>query len=121
MTGERTHRVRPDVQATARRLRRPQTPAEARLWAHLRGQQVDGLKFRRQHPIGRFITDFYCATAHLIVELDGESHEDRQEYDTERTAWLTAQGYRVIRFTNEDVHQRLEMVLQTIWQVCRRG
>jgi very-short-patch-repair endonuclease len=118
MSPHHGHRVKPAIQATARQLRQPQTPAEARLWARLRAQHL-GPKFRRQHPIGRFIVDFCCPVQHLIIEIDGDTHEDQQEYDAQRTAWLHEQGYRVIRFTNEDVRERLEGVLEAILLECR--
>ena len=69
----------------ARILRRALTPPEARLWVHLRRRALDGLKFRRQHPAGVYVLDFYCAEAMLAVEVDGESHEGRGEYDARRT------------------------------------
>jgi very-short-patch-repair endonuclease len=83
----------------ARRLRREMTDAERRLWAMLRGSQLEGAKFRRQVPIGRYIADFACFKSKLIVELDGSQHAD-SAYDAERDAWLEAQGFRVLRFWN---------------------
>src|SRR4051794_22135472 len=100
---DQRNRIPPGVLARAREMRHEQTPAEQKLWAVVRGKQLYGHKFRRQHPIGRFIADFYCAEARLVIELDGESHAAQQEYDAIRTAYLQAQGYRVIRFTNQAV------------------
>ncbi|MBN1137749.1 MAG: DUF559 domain-containing protein [Anaerolineae bacterium] len=102
----------------ARQLRHPQTPAEGVLWARLRDRRLGGYKFRRQHPVGRFIVDFFCDACHLVVEIDGDSHLDQVEYDAERTAWLEAQGYRVIRFTNREVQRQTAAVLEVILQAC---
>ncbi|HMA37322.1 MAG TPA: endonuclease domain-containing protein [Chloroflexia bacterium] len=107
------------VRERARELRRPQTPAENRLWAHLRDRQLAGYKFRRQHPLGRFIADFYCAACRLILELDGESHQHQGEYDAERTVWLQAAGYYVLRFPNDAVYHHLGTVLESIQQACQ--
>jgi len=114
-------RVRPKTLANARALRQALTASEQKLWAHLRARQLEGFKFRRQHPIGRFIADFCCLASHLIVEVDGDSHVERPEYDAARTAWLEGQGFRVIRFTNADVQQRLEAVLEAILAACEEG
>jgi very-short-patch-repair endonuclease len=83
-------------------LRKNLTASEWRLWCHLKGRQLDGWKFRRQAPIGRYVVDFVCFAARLIVELDGNSHdgEEAQEaYEQRRQAWLEAQGYRVLRLS----------------------
>ena len=91
------------------------TPAEIKLWQRLRGHQVRGAHFRKQHPVGNFIVDFFCATAKLVIEIDGDVHALQQEYDAERTQWLNAQHrYRVIRFTNDDVLHNIEAVLEAI-------
>ncbi|EJL23385.1 hypothetical protein PMI01_04843 [Caulobacter sp. AP07] len=87
----------------ARRLRRHQTLAEEKLWAIVCGRRLDGFKFRRQVPIERYFADFVCRDAHLIVELDGPTHDDRTEYDAARTEVLERCGYRVLRFNNEIV------------------
>src|SRR4051812_18440477 len=104
----------PAVQARARELRHAQTPAEHRLWQHLRDQQLAGYKFRRQHPVGRFIADFYCPVARLVVEVDGESHLAQAEYDAARTEWLQQYGFHLLRFTNVEVYEQLEGVLTAI-------
>jgi very-short-patch-repair endonuclease len=117
---DRRHRVHPLILTRARELRQPQTPAEARLWARLQNRQLGGFKFRRQHPIGRFIVDFYCAACRLAIEIDGPSHTDQVEYDQARTAWLTDRGHHVIRFTNQDVFQRLDAALEAILEECDR-
>jgi very-short-patch-repair endonuclease len=87
----------------ARRLRRHQTLAEEKLWAIVRGRRLNGFKFRRQVPIDRYFADFVCRDAHLIVELDGPTHEDRAEHDARRTEVLERCGFRVLRFDNEFV------------------
>jgi very-short-patch-repair endonuclease len=117
---EKRHRIQPVIMEIARQLRRPQTPAERKLWASLRDRRLVGWKFRRQYPIDRFIADFYCAECKLIVEVDGESHECRADYDAERTEWLSIQGYHVMRVTNQDVYENLEAVLEAIRSECER-
>ena len=119
MSSARRHRIRPSTLATARALRKAQPSAEQKLWARLRAGQLAGLKFRRQHPIGRFIADFCCPAHRLVIEIDGDSHAERVTYDAARTAWLEGQGYRVIRFLNDDVHHRLEAVLEAIVAECQ--
>ena len=96
-------------------MRHPQTPAEATLWKALRNRNI-GYKFRRQHPIDRFIIDFYCAQAKLCIEIDGSSHLEtkQQEYDQARTEYLEELGYKVIRFTNNDVRYRINSVIEEI-------
>ncbi|MBN1657212.1 MAG: endonuclease domain-containing protein [Anaerolineae bacterium] len=112
--------MHPNVRERARELRREQTPAEQILWRRLRGAQLAGYKFRRQHPIGRFIVDFCCASARLIVEVDGDVHAENGQaaYDVARTECLEAEGYRVLRVTNYDVYQRLDGVLEAILRAC---
>ncbi len=100
--------------ARARQLRRPMTPAEKKLWWRLSAGKLGGFKFRRQHPIGAYIVDFCCMERRLVVELDGDTHAEREAYDASRTEWLNAQGYRVVRFTNADVHERLPAVLDAV-------
>ena len=115
---DRRHRIQSSIRTRARELRQPQTPAERKLWARLRNRQLSGLKFRRQHPIDRFIVDFYCAACRLAIEIDGDSHAGQVEYDQARTEWLEARGCRVIRFSNRDVQARLDVVLETILKEC---
>jgi len=117
---EKRHRIYPPILANVREMRQPQTPAESKLWARLRNRQLGGLKFRRQHPIDRFIADFYCAACRLVIEIDGDSHADQVEYDVARTAWLNEQGYHVIRFRNRDVYERMEAVLEAILAESQR-
>ena len=112
------HRIYPPILLRARELRHPQTPAEANLWRHLRDRNL-GYKFRRQHPIDRFIVDFYCAEAKLCIEIDGGSHfeSEQEEYDNARTEILEELGYQVIRFTNEDVRYNIHAVVDEIIRV----
>src|SRR6266851_8530960 len=100
----------------ARKLRRTPTDAEIRLWSRLRRKQREGFRFRRQHPLGPFVVDFFCAAAKLIVEVDGEQHADD---DDARTHWLEARGYRVIRFWNNEVLANTDGVLCTILGTLR--
>jgi very-short-patch-repair endonuclease len=97
----------------ARRLRRDATDAERRLWSALRDRRLSGYRFRRQFPIGRFIVDFACTKHRLIVEADGSQHAD-SESDRERTAWLEEQGWRVLRFWNNDILTNTEGVVETV-------
>ncbi len=103
-----------EVKAAARALRKNMTEAEQVLWAALRYQKARGLRFRRQHPVNRFVLDFFCPSAKLAVELDGPVHDRQAERDEERTRVLKAAGYRVIRFRNEEVLNDLPSVLQRI-------
>ena len=105
----------------AKALRRDLTPAEGILWRHVRGKRFGGFKFRRQQPLGPYIADFLCARVGLIVELDGESHVDREMHDAARQAVLEAMGYRVLRFLNSDVYDDLEMVLENVGMACEAG
>jgi very-short-patch-repair endonuclease len=102
----------------AQQLRRTLTRAEARLWTALRRRDVDGLKFRRQHPIGPYVLDFYCAERRLAVEVDGGVHDNDEAvaYDRARTKWLARQGVRVIRCTNEEVRDSLGGVVAWIME-----
>lgn len=103
------------MQARARELRKDLTPAEKKLWQHLRSGQLDGAHFRKQHAIGTYIVDFFCAKSKLVVEVDGDSHAKQVEYDAERTRWLNEEKhYRVIRFTNREVLRNIEGVLEAI-------
>ena len=96
----------------------PQTPAEATLWRTLRGSNR-GYKFRRQHPIGRFIVDFYCAKAKLCIEIDSSTHFEsaQMEYDAARTAWLEEVNCKVIRFTNDDFRYHINAIVDNIIQI----
>ena len=95
-------------------LRRAMPEAEARLWQQLRDRRLLGHKFRRQHSIGPYIADFVCVPARLVIELDGSQHALAEEVDARRTAFLNAQGWRVIRFWNARVMTDMENVLREI-------
>jgi very-short-patch-repair endonuclease len=114
VSGERIRRNTVELQERARELRREMTEAEQVLWKALRGRRMAGLRFRRQHPVGRFVLDFYCPVAKLCVEVDGGIHDDQTERDEERTAVLAAGGYRVLRFRNEEVLTALPSILARI-------
>ena len=105
---------------TARRLRLDQTDAERVLWLRLRDRRLGGWKFRRKFPIDRFIVDFFCADAHLIVELDGGQHAIKSEADANRTRILEAMGYLVLRFWNNDVMRNIDGVLEEVLAAIKR-
>ena len=104
----------PRTTRRARELRSLQTEAESLLWTLLRGKQVSGLKFRRQHPIGPYYADFACDSEKLIVELDGDYHEETVEKDQAREAYLMANGWQVVRFSNQDVLDDVESVARAV-------
>jgi very-short-patch-repair endonuclease len=110
VTGE----FKPRNTARAKALRNQATPAERLLWTALSNRQVDGYKFSRQMPVGPYFADFLCREARLVVELDGYSHDTRQEHDRQRDAFMKAEGYRVMRIANADVMTNLDGVAQTI-------
>jgi very-short-patch-repair endonuclease len=104
----------------ARSLRRDSTDAEKRLWSALRDRRLEGVRFRRQVVVGRYITDFCAASPKLIIEIDGVQHEDQKIYDAVRTQYLQSQGYSVLRFWNGDVLVHLSDVLNTIADEIRK-
>jgi very-short-patch-repair endonuclease len=112
-----------DLTALARELRRRQTEAERTLWSRLRNRQLEGVKFRRQQPVGPFIVDFACLERKIVVEIDDGQHadEDMLESDQARTRWLEGAGYRTLRFWNSDVLRNVEGVLLEIRDELRRG
>ncbi|MCH7525646.1 MAG: endonuclease domain-containing protein [Bacteroidetes bacterium] len=99
-----------------RELRQNLTASEAFLWSHLKSRQLEGKRFTKQHSINNYIVDFYCASEKLIIELDGEVHNNpvTQEYDSQRTKHLQNYGYTVIRFENKMVFDNLASVLSEI-------
>jgi adenine-specific DNA-methyltransferase len=101
----------------ARTLRKNPTDAERRLWQRLSRRQISRVKFRRQQPIGPFIVDFVCFECRLIVEVDGGQHAEQVTYDESRALWLESQGYRVLRFWNNDVLANTDAVAQAILDV----
>ena len=110
-----------ELRKKARNLRKNQTPAEMLLWSKLRSRQLCGVKFRRQHPFGQYILDFYSSEANLAVEVDGGQHADleNRNLDQLRTAFLRGKGIRVIRFWNDDVLNHLDDVVSEIDAVLR--
>jgi very-short-patch-repair endonuclease len=107
--------------SSAREMRKNLTPPEARLWVALRGTALNGLRFRRQHPIGPFILDFYCHSARLAVEVDGMQHEhdDNPARDEQRDLWLERHGLTVLRVRASDVRDNLDGVLALIEERAR--
>lgn len=108
----------PHLKPLARALKQNMTDAEQRLWYHLRGKRLGGIKFRRQQSIGNYIVDFVSMAHKLVIELDGGQHGEQVDYDAHRTAFLNAEGYRVLRFWNHEVLQQTEAVLEVILQAC---
>jgi len=104
----------------ARRLRRNETDAERALWNALRGQQLQGLKFRRQHPLAGFTLDLFCEELRLCVEVDGGQHAERTEEDEARTAKLATLGVEVVRYWNNDVMTNLSGVWDDLQRVVER-
>ena len=107
---------RQDLKSRRKDLRNFGTSAEASLWLRLKGKQLEGRKFRRQHSIGKFVADFYCPSEKLVVELDGAGHftEAGQAYDEKRSRYFRSLGISVIRFENCEVFDRLDAVLEDI-------
>ena len=103
---------------TAKELRQNSTDAERLLWLHLKAKRLNGLKFRRQEQIGRFIADFVCYERSVIVEADGGQHALEKEKDEERTQWLSGQGFTVLRFWNNEILTNIGGVLETISRQC---
>jgi len=103
----------------AQQLRSRPTDAERALWKRLRNKQISDYRFRRQAPIGDYIVDFVCFTQRLVIEIDGGQHAqaDQQKLDQRRTAWLEGQGFRVIRFWNNDVLKNTDAVVTEIIRV----
>ena len=107
-------RTTPKGYENGRNLRRNQTPAEKKLWSRLKDRQLNGVKFRRQHAISNYIPDFCAVKEKLIIELDGSQHLEQTEYDEERTKYFESQGYRVIRFWNNQIMNDLNGVILAI-------
>ncbi len=118
----RNQRSNPKTKHQAIKLRKESTPAERKLWSRIRNDQL-GVTFRRQHAVGNYIPDFCSPKARLIIELDGSQHleQDASRYDEERTQYLISQGYRVIRFWNNDVMNKIEDVILAIAYALQDG
>ena len=124
--GERgmPHDEVPQFQRTrAKQLRRVMTRAETLLWRYLKADRLAGLAFRRQTPMGSYIADFVAHSCKLVVEVDGESHdfEERIRHDERRDQWFASRGYRVLRFTNDDVMKNLEGVVLSILKAAEQA
>jgi very-short-patch-repair endonuclease len=100
----------------ARNLRKTTTPHESKLWYHLRSGRFKNLKFRRQHPIGKYIVDFCSISTGLIIELDGGQHNEQVIYDQARDKYLRTRGYTILRFWNNDIDRNLNSVLDKIFE-----
>ncbi len=112
----------PETFRTAKVLRKNMTEAEKKVWKELRNRNLSGYKFRRQHPVGQYIVDFYCPGRGLIIEIDGGIHNEpeKQEKDQNRQAELDRLGLKVIRFTNEEVRNDMEIVMLKIEQELKK-
>ena len=112
---------RPTEKAMRRQLRKAMPKAEVLVWSRLRGKQLCGYKFRRQYSVGPYSIDFYCPAAKLAIELDGDSHFHpvEQRYDSQRQRYIESFGIRCLRFTNSEIYENLEGVLETVARVLR--
>lgn len=108
------------MKSYAQDLRNSATEPERVLWGRLRRRQFGGLKFRRQHPIGRYICDFVCLEASVVIELDGSQHVIDAAYDANRDTFLRSAGFRVLRFWNGDVLSHTDSVVETIYEALYR-
>jgi very-short-patch-repair endonuclease len=104
------------VNERARELRRTMNARERKLWRALSNREAGGFRFRRQHPIGSYIVDFICLDSRLVIEVDGGQHGDDKQiaHDQRRTAWLSAEGYRVLRFWSNEVMSNTEAVVARV-------
>ncbi|WP_233376091.1 endonuclease domain-containing protein [Maribellus sp. CM-23] len=112
--------AKPDILEKAKALRKSMTDAEKILWERLKNKQILNLRFRRQHPIDIFISDFYCHTVRLVIELDGKIHKAQKEYDEGRTAEMERFDIQVIRFRNEEIENDIENVINKIGSIIRQ-
>jgi 5-methyltetrahydrofolate--homocysteine methyltransferase/ATP-dependent helicase HrpA len=106
-----THGADLSIKSKAYELRKKMTKAEKKLWEYLRLKRLEGKHFRRQHPYGIYILDFFCAKSNLAIEVDGEIHKFNKEYVDERTKYLEESGLKVLRFTNAEVEEKLNEVI----------
>ncbi|MBR7747886.1 endonuclease domain-containing protein [Undibacterium baiyunense] len=113
-------KVPDDLKQYAREMRQNMPDAEQLLWYLLRNRRMAGAKFRRQHPVGRYILDFYCIEKSLAIELDGGQHSEQQAYDKSRDQFLTLQGIEVLRFWNNQMLSETESVLEMIYAKVTR-
>ena len=114
-------RKRPATLRHARSMRRQLTPSQGKLWRRLRDRRAE-FKFRRQHPIGRYILDFFCPEARLAIEVDGDQHAqpEQLQHDRRRTAWLRLHGIFVMRVPVAEIERSVDDVMHVIWGTCQR-
>jgi very-short-patch-repair endonuclease len=105
----------------AQKMRTDMTETEKILWNELSCKRLDGFRFRNQHPIGRYIADFYCHSLKLVIEIDGGIHSIQKEYDKNRDEYLGAQGYTILRFTDQQIKENTAGVLEMIQKNIRRS
>lgn len=117
--GEGEDRIRLKINQFAKQLRKNSTDTERVLWSHFRNRRFEGLKFRRQEPIGSYIVDFICYEKRLIIECDGSQHILNQEYDEERDQYLRDRRFKLLRFWDRDILQNLEGVLEEIFEAIK--
>lgn len=110
--------MRSELTDLARNLRKRSTDAERLLWRHLRARQLDGLKFRRQQPIGNYIVDFACLERGVVIELDGGQHAAEVQKDRKRDRWFEVEGFTVLRFWNNEVLTNTDGVLEVVSESC---
>jgi very-short-patch-repair endonuclease len=112
----------PRTTASARRLRKHDTWAEKLLWSWLRDRRFSSYKFRREHPMGAYILDFFCSEACLNIELDGFQHgmPNHQESDAQRDAWLESRGVKVLRFWNSRLRREKQAIRDTVWRTLQQ-
>ncbi|MGA2467088.1 MAG: DUF559 domain-containing protein [Thermodesulfobacteriota bacterium] len=106
------------ITGIAKTLRKNNTDVERLLWEHLKARQLEGVKFRRQQPIGRYIVDFVSFEKNIVIEIDGGQHSVGKDRDEERDNWLGVQGFKVLRFWNNKIIQNIEGVLEVIRDHC---
>ncbi len=111
-------RTSPKITGTAKNLRKNLTDTERLLWKHLRARQLEGIKFRRQEPIGKFIVDFVSLEKQIVIEVDGGQHSVNEQKDRERDKWLRNEGFKVLRFWNNEVLENIDGVLEVIRKNC---
>lgn len=107
------------TKGNAKSLRKAMNASERALWVALRGRKIGGLKFRRQAPLGSYIADFYCHEIRLVVEVDGSTHNNRQNEDAKRDQWMSQLGIRVLRVQSNDVLKNMDGVVRTILHIAQ--
>lgn len=117
ITAKQSLDASPAIRFKAKELRKRPTNAEERLWKYLRRGQINGFYFRRQHPYGIYILDFFCFKANLAIEVDGPIHLQKQDYDSERSRFIESTGVKVLRFNNEEIEKEIDQVIKKIREV----